>query len=49
MVIKVKLFHILGSAGGGRDKSRREVMGRLAGKKPISLLSLMRIPMMKIL
>jgi len=23
----------LGSAGGGRDKSRREVMGRLAGKK----------------
>ncbi|HKM40685.1 MAG: Mur ligase family protein [Patescibacteria group bacterium] len=28
-----KIIHILGSAGGGRDKSRREVMGRLAGKK----------------
>lgn len=27
-----KLIHVLGSTGGGRDKSRREVLGRLAGK-----------------
>ena len=28
-----KVVHILGSAGGGRDKSRREIMGRLAGER----------------
>ncbi|MFA7204306.1 MAG: UDP-N-acetylmuramyl-tripeptide synthetase [Candidatus Caldatribacteriota bacterium] len=28
-----KIIHILGSAGGGRDKDRREVMGRLAGER----------------
>lgn len=28
-----KIIHILGSAGGGRDKSRREVMGKIAGEK----------------
>ncbi len=28
-----RLIHILGSAGGGRDKSRRPVLGRMAGKK----------------
>ncbi|TSA44761.1 UDP-N-acetylmuramyl-tripeptide synthetase [bacterium] len=26
-----RLIHILGSAGGGRDKSRRQVLGRMAG------------------
>jgi UDP-N-acetylmuramoyl-L-alanyl-D-glutamate--2,6-diaminopimelate ligase len=30
---KGKIIHILGSAGGGRDKSRREIMGRMAGEK----------------
>ena len=28
-----KIIHVLGSAGGGRDKSRREVLGKLAGYK----------------
>lgn len=28
-----KIIHILGSAGGGRDKDRREIMGRLAGER----------------
>ncbi len=28
-----RIIHILGSAGGGRDKSRREVMGKMAGEK----------------
>lgn len=28
-----KIIHLLGSAGGGRDKSRREVMGAMAGAK----------------
>jgi UDP-N-acetylmuramoyl-L-alanyl-D-glutamate--2,6-diaminopimelate ligase len=28
-----KLIHLLGSAGGGRDKSRRQILGRLAGAK----------------
>ena len=28
-----KIIHILGSAGGGRDKSRREVLGKIAGEK----------------
>lgn len=28
-----KIVHILGSAGGGRDKSRREIMGKIAGEK----------------
>ena len=30
---KGKIIHILGSAGGGRDKSRREIMGRMAGER----------------
>ena len=28
-----KLIHILGSAGGGRDKSRRPILGEMAGSK----------------
>lgn len=28
-----KIIHLLGSAGGGRDKSRRPVLGRLAAEK----------------
>lgn len=28
-----KIIHILGSAGGGRDKAKRPVMGELAGEK----------------
>ena len=28
-----RLIHILGSAGGGRDKARRPILGELAGKK----------------
>ncbi len=28
-----RIIHLLGSAGGGRDKSRREVMGRIAGER----------------
>jgi len=28
-----RLIHLLGSTGGGRDKSRRQVLGSLAGKK----------------
>jgi len=28
-----RLIHVLGSAGGGRDKSRRPELGKLAGKK----------------
>ena len=28
-----RLIHILGSAGGGRDQSRRPVLGRMAGEK----------------
>lgn len=28
-----KIIHVLGSAGGGRDKDRREVMGRMAAEK----------------
>lgn len=28
-----RLIHILGSAGGGRDKSRRQILGNLAGKE----------------
>ncbi len=28
-----RVIHVLGSAGGGRDKSRREVLGRIAGEK----------------
>lgn len=28
-----KLIHILGSAGGGRDKSRRFILGEMAGQK----------------
>lgn len=27
------IIHVVGSAGGGRDKDRREVMGRMAGEK----------------
>ncbi len=27
-----RIIHILGSAGGGRDKSRRKIMGRMAGE-----------------
>ncbi|MBU0649001.1 UDP-N-acetylmuramoyl-L-alanyl-D-glutamate--2,6-diaminopimelate ligase [Patescibacteria group bacterium] len=32
-ISKNKLIHVLGSAGGGRDKSRRPILGRLAGKR----------------
>ena len=28
-----RLIHILGSAGGGRDQSRRPILGKMAGKK----------------
>lgn len=28
-----RLFHILGSTGGGRDESRRPVLGKMAGEK----------------
>ncbi|MFA7364809.1 MAG: UDP-N-acetylmuramyl-tripeptide synthetase [Patescibacteria group bacterium] len=28
-----KLIHVLGSAGGGRDKSRRSILGEMAGEK----------------
>lgn len=28
-----RIIHLLGSAGGGRDRSRREVMGRIAGER----------------
>jgi UDP-N-acetylmuramoyl-L-alanyl-D-glutamate--2,6-diaminopimelate ligase len=28
-----KIIHVLGSTGGGRDKSRRDVMGGIAGKR----------------
>lgn len=28
-----RIIHILGSAGGGRDKSRRDIMGRMAGER----------------
>lgn len=28
-----KIIHVLGSAGGGRDETRRPLMGRLAGEK----------------
>ncbi len=28
-----KIIHVLGSAGGGRDKSRRGIMGGIAGKR----------------
>jgi len=28
-----QLIHILGSAGGGRDKARRPILGRMAGEK----------------
>ncbi|MDD4819168.1 MAG: UDP-N-acetylmuramyl-tripeptide synthetase [Candidatus Colwellbacteria bacterium] len=28
-----RIIHILGSAGGGRDKSRRDIMGQIAGEK----------------
>lgn len=28
-----RIIHVLGSCGGGRDKARRPVLGRLAGKK----------------
>ncbi len=28
-----KIIHILGSAGGGRDKDRREIMGQMAGER----------------
>lgn len=28
-----RIIHVLGSTGGGRDKSRRPVLGRLAGEK----------------
>ncbi|EKD32822.1 MAG: hypothetical protein ACD_76C00142G0011 [uncultured bacterium] len=27
------MIHVLGSAGGGRDSARREVLGRMAGAK----------------
>jgi UDP-N-acetylmuramoyl-L-alanyl-D-glutamate--2,6-diaminopimelate ligase len=27
------LIHVLGSAGGGRDRSRRPILGNMAGKK----------------
>ncbi len=28
-----KIIHVIGSAGGGRDKSRREILGNIAGRK----------------
>ncbi len=28
-----KIIHVLGSAGGGRDMARREILGKLAGEK----------------
>ena len=31
-IAKKRLIHVLGSTGGGRDRSRREVLGRMAGK-----------------
>ena len=33
MIPHQKVIHVLGSAGGGRDKSRRPVLGRLTGEK----------------
>ncbi len=33
MIPHQKVIHVLGSAGGGRDQSRRVVLGRLAGEK----------------
>lgn len=32
IVPKNRLIHVLGSAGGGRDKSRRPVLGKMAGE-----------------
>jgi len=32
MMPKKRVIHLLGSAGGGRDKDRRPVLGALAGK-----------------
>ncbi|MFA5128400.1 MAG: UDP-N-acetylmuramoyl-L-alanyl-D-glutamate--2,6-diaminopimelate ligase [Patescibacteria group bacterium] len=32
MVSRGKIIHVLGSAGGGRDKSRRPILGRIAGE-----------------
>lgn len=33
MFPKKKVIHVLGSTGGGRDKDRRPVLGRIAGEK----------------
>jgi len=33
-----KIIHVLGSAGGGRDVSRRERLGQLAGKRADSVI-----------
>ena len=30
---KNKIIHLLGSAGGGRDKTRRPILGELAGRQ----------------
>lgn len=32
LVPKQRLIHVLGSAGGGRDKARRPILGEMAGK-----------------
>jgi len=33
LIDKKRIIHVLGSCGGGRDKSRRPVLGRIAGEK----------------
>jgi UDP-N-acetylmuramoyl-L-alanyl-D-glutamate--2,6-diaminopimelate ligase len=33
MLEKKRIIHVLGSCGGGRDKDRRPVLGRIAGEK----------------
>ncbi|MDZ7798758.1 MAG: UDP-N-acetylmuramoyl-L-alanyl-D-glutamate--2,6-diaminopimelate ligase [Patescibacteria group bacterium] len=33
LIDKKRIIHVLGSCGGGRDKSRRPVLGQIAGKK----------------
>ncbi|MBI4280615.1 UDP-N-acetylmuramoyl-L-alanyl-D-glutamate--2,6-diaminopimelate ligase [Candidatus Uhrbacteria bacterium] len=33
LIPRGRLIHLLGSAGGGRDKSRRPILGRLAGEQ----------------
>ena len=33
LISRQKIIHVLGSAGGGRDKARRPILGKIAGEK----------------